>query len=130
MLRDIIIISDEEGENEEIPDSPESPPGERENEEIPDSPESPPGANFSSALQQARHEICYYQEKSRKIKMEKQFWKRFSNATKKLYLTSVAKHKKKDAKYNVIQEELSDFQYSLMESEMLLARTQRKLKKS
>ena len=61
--------------------------------------------------------------------MEKQFWKRFANAIKKLYLSSAAEHKKKDAKYNVIQEELSDLQYSLSESEMLLARTQRKLKK-
>ena len=144
MPRDIIIIDDNERENEEtgekeneetgekeneqIPDSPESPPGEEKNEEIPEIPESPPGANFSSALQQARHETFFYQEKSRKIKMEKQFWKRFANAIKKLYLSSAAEHKTKDAKYIVIQEELSDLQYSLSESEMLLARIQRKLK--
>ena len=91
------------------------------------SPESPNDENFNSALEQSRHEIFYFQEKSRKIKQEKQFWKRFSLATKKLYLKSEKEHKVKDAKFNAIQEELTDLQYLVAESEMLLAKTQRKL---
>ena len=35
------------------------------------SPESPNDENFNSALEQSRHEIFYFQEKSRKIKQEK-----------------------------------------------------------
>ena len=108
---DHIIISDEE----------------RERDEIPDSTESPIGENFTSAFEQSRHEVFYFQENSRKIKMEKSFWKRFSLATKKLYLKSQKEHKVKDAKFNAKQEELADLQYSVAESEMLLAKTQRKL---
>ena len=108
---DYIIISDED----------------RERDEIPDSPESPIGENFNSALEQSRYEILYFQEKSRKIKQEKSFWKRFFLATKKLYLKSEQEHKVKDAKFNPIQEELADLQYSVAKSEMLLAKMQRKL---
>ena len=122
-------VTEGEQESEPIPDSPESPPEEEKKEEIPEIPESPPGANFTSHLEQARHETFFFQEKSRKIKSQKTFWKKFAYATKKMYLVSAEEHKKKDEKFNVIQAELSDLQYSLSESEMQLARTQRKLKK-